>query len=119
MKILLIDDEPVANYILIRLLKLINSEYEIVDYTEPEKAVADLTAIAPDLIFLDLNMPKLNGWGVLDAMTAQNSQVKVIILTSSVSRIDHEKAQGYRNVKACIAKPVTKDQLRACINAHS
>ncbi len=118
MKILIIDDEPVANYILIRLLKLINSDYEVVDYTEPEKAAANLMTIAPDLIFLDLNMPKLNGWGFLDFMATQNNQSKVVILTSSVSRVDQERAAGYGNVKECIAKPVTKERLKACIDAH-
>ncbi|HEY6987596.1 MAG TPA: response regulator [Bryobacteraceae bacterium] len=49
---------------------------------------------APDVVFLDLNMPKTDGWGVLRAMKADDRlcHTAVVVLTSSSRRADKEQA---------------------------
>jgi CheY-like chemotaxis protein len=116
MKILLIDDEPVSNYIVTRLLAG-TTGLEIVDYTEPIEVFNDLAAINPDVIFLDLSMPDMSGWDFLDMMAANGLQHKVYILSSSISAVDIAKAKNYTNVIKCLAKPVTKEQLKQCLEA--
>src|SRR5690348_6273955 len=52
--------------------------------------------IWPDIVFLDLNMPKVDGWQVLTAMRADNDlrSIPVVVLTTSSSRADKDRAQA-------------------------
>ena len=111
MKIIVIDDEQIHNFISIRLFRQVNPALEIFDFTDPELAYQKILSINPDLIFLDLNMPKINGWDFLEKMAADKLQYKVIILTSSVSTFDHDKAKDYSNVLECVEKPIKKEKL--------
>ena len=117
MKILVVDDEPIANFITCRLFKQIDPALEIVDYTDSQQAVFHLNEIDPDLVFLDLNMPYMDGWAFLDRMIANKLEYKVYILTSSVSTFDQNKAKRYANVVDCLEKPLKKERLRECIES--
>lgn len=65
------------------------------------------------LIFLDINMPEMNGWEFLDLL--QNSinhvEIKVIIVTSSLSKSDKEKSSEFNMVIDYWEKPMAIDQL--------
>ena len=69
----------------------------------------------PDAVFLDLNMPKFNGWDVLDAMKNiyphLAKKIKVYIVTSSISAADIRKSKGFHFVYNFISKPFTKDKI--------
>lgn len=66
----------------------------------------------PELIFLDLNMPVMNGWDFLDAFEThflkKFSNTRVYILSSSIDPIDLEKSKSYKSVLGFISKPLTK-----------
>jgi len=61
------------------------------------------------LIFLDINMPKMNGWEFLDSLNKyeDNSNCHVVMVSSSINRRDREKAIRYHMVRAFIEKPIT------------
>jgi CheY-like chemotaxis protein len=75
----------------------------------------------PDVIFLDLSMPELDGWGVLDAMQQfYNSlckKIAVYIVTVSVIARDKERALAYGFVKEFISKPLYGDKIIAIKNS--
>jgi CheY-like chemotaxis protein len=116
MKILIIDDEPIANFISVRLFKQLDSSYEVLDYTDPQLAMKELRNLKPDYIFVDLNMPRMSGWDFLNQMKEEGLDYKAYILTSSISNYDHEKARTYSNVIDCLEKPVKKEKLRECLS---
>lgn len=60
------------------------------------------------LIFLDLNMPVLNGWKFLKQLKNLElaSKIEVVIVTSSINQKDHLKAQKYENVICYCRKPL-------------
>jgi CheY-like chemotaxis protein len=60
------------------------------------------------LLFLDLNMPELNGWGVLDFISTETfpNPIYVIIVTSSVRLEDRNKANEYKCVVEFVTKPI-------------
>lgn len=64
------------------------------------------------LLFLDLNMPVMNAWQLLDALS-YHDQVRVVIVTSSVNQADREKAGTYPQVIAYLTKPIRKEELGA------
>lgn len=116
MKILIVDDEPVSNYILGRLLRTLNATVDIIEFTRPKEAYQSLTTTNPDIIFLDLNMPEMNGWQFLDTMRADKLPYRVFVVTSSTSIVDIEKSKEYSSVIDCLAKPVTKEKLKECLD---
>ena len=110
-KIYLVDDQPIANFITKKLLALEGFEGNVEDYTDPEKAFQSIAGDKDALIFLDLNMPVMNGWDFLDAMKTNNINHRTIILTSSTSKIDQEKAKEYSCVIKYMVKPMNKKKF--------
>jgi two-component system, NarL family, nitrate/nitrite response regulator NarL len=110
--IVLIDDIPVANFIMKKMISLLAQDtFTITDFTSSAEALENLPSIHPDLIFLDLNMPDMNGYEFLTALEERNINYPVIILSSSTSQVDKEKASGYKNVKGYFSKPLEKETL--------
>jgi CheY-like chemotaxis protein len=74
----------------------------------------------PDVIFLDLSMPELDGWGVLDAMqhfySSLCKKIAVYIVTVSVIAKDKERAATYGFVEEFISKPLYGDKIMAIKN---
>ncbi|WP_336091802.1 response regulator [Leeuwenhoekiella sp. CH_XMU1409-2] len=110
-KVMLVDDQKMANFITRKLIEVTGFSTEVVDYTIPQKALLDLSNTNPDLIFLDLNMPEVNGWQFLEVLTEKQNQTQVVIVTSSTSIHDKEKAQKYAQVIDFLEKPLTKNTI--------
>jgi CheY-like chemotaxis protein len=77
----------------------------------------------PDLIFLDLNMPGLDGWAVLDAFgQIQKSfakNISVYVVTVSIRDVDKERAMGYSFVKDFISKPLYKEKIISIVDSFN
>lgn len=108
---MLVDDQKMANFITRKLIEVTGFSTEVVDYTVPQEALLDLSNTNPDLIFLDLNMPEVNGWQFLEVLTEKQNQTQVVIVTSSTSIHDKEKAQKYAQVIDFLEKPLTKNTI--------
>jgi CheY-like chemotaxis protein len=81
---------------------------------------------SPTLLFLDLNMPVMDGFAFLDALDAKNSsvseQLKIVILSSSIDSKDISRSKEYKTVINFISKPLTTDaveQLQKSLRLHS
>ena len=64
--IILVDDQPIANFITRKLLEIEGYKENVIDFTNPEEALVYLEDKQNTLIFLYLNMPEMNGWEFLD-----------------------------------------------------
>lgn len=119
MKIWLIDDDPIFNLINKRLLIKYRPEWEIHSYTEAQKALQDLEfnpSVKPDIIFLDINMPEMDGWEFLDEVSKKDLLSKndcmVLMHTSSIDTNDFDRAQQYELVKEYTLKPMEWEVLQ-------
>ena len=110
-KVMLIDDMDIFNFIMKKLIDSVDPVHQVHDFTNAELALQCLQDIEPNVIFLDLNMPILNGWDFLEGMKARNMEYKVYILTSSTSELDRQRSEDYKNVVSFLTKPVGEEKI--------
>jgi CheY-like chemotaxis protein len=110
--IYLIDDQPIANFITRKLLELEGYKENVQDFINPVEAFAIVEQEKEEaLIFLDLNMPEMTGWEFLDEMRRKSVKHKTIVLTSSTSQLDQQKALEYPCVLEYVVKPLNKQKF--------
>jgi len=109
--IVLVDDNDIFNFIMKKLIQNVDAEHNVHTFTYPEEAIDMLAEIKPDIIFLDLNMPILDGWDFLDGMQERNLNYKTYILSSSTSEVDIQRSAIYKNVTGYLTKPVAEEKL--------
>lgn len=114
-KILLVDDESGFT----RLLRLTLPAYEIREVNNPLEAVKTVKEFRPDMIFLDVIMPDADG-GTIAAEIRKDpdfAYTPIVFLTAIVSK---GEATNRKEIGGCefLAKPVSRDQVDACIKKH-
>jgi CheY-like chemotaxis protein len=105
---LIIDDDAYSVYVMERLLDQENISYTAVtDPTRLEKTLQTLDAV--DIVFLDLEMPKLDGYEVL-ALLKEHIEAKVPIVACTVhtAEINNTRRQGFFSF---VAKPLDLDRF--------
>jgi len=121
MKTYIIDDDPISIHISSYVLQqAAGATGEIHSFLSAEEAlqvlIQDIGNI-PQVIFLDLNMPKMNGWEFLEALTPYNQQLlgkcHVYILTSSLNLADVAKSKKYEVVLSFLQKPLEINEVSA------
>jgi CheY-like chemotaxis protein len=110
-RIMLVDDKAMSNFIMKKYIEIKAPQHHIHEFTDPQIAFSEIDTIAPDIIFLDLNMPVMNGWQFLENMKKNNKQNKVAILTSSTNEQDEQESTKYQNVINFFVKPFDADEL--------
>lgn len=92
MKVLLVDDESLVRLSLKRAL--IKRGHEVVEATDGAEALERWADVAPDLVYLDVLMPKVSGPEVLRALTPEaRAHAKVILMSAFSGEYDLEKAK--------------------------
>jgi YesN/AraC family two-component response regulator len=106
-KIMLVDDAEISNFIMKKLISNTAVPCEVIDFSDPQKAINSVADVNPDIIFLDVNMPIIDGWRFLQIMKERNLSHPVFILTSSTSEFDRQRSLEFSNVKNFLVKPLT------------
>lgn len=111
MNIYLIDDQPIANFITKKLLENEGFSEAVEEFTDATQALEKIESDKDAFIFLDLNMPVMNGWEFLEALKKRNICHRIVILTSSTSSLDRQKASNYPCVIKYMEKPMSREKL--------
>jgi len=121
-----IDDDPIVlmlNDLILKeqffcdeLIKLDKAELAL-DYFRQQADLPSTNWSLPNIIFLDINMPVMDGWEFLEIFTNEFTQfhdkVKVVILSSSVNPADLELAKNHPLVINFIPKPIGETELES------
>jgi len=121
-KVLLVDDSDADNFIHMRVIKKADIANNVIIKKSGPAALEylgvraeDGTYPMPDLVFLDINMPGMNGWEFLEQYEKlpeeQKAQIIVCMLTTSVSEEDKKKAEKVPQIKSYQHKPLSQEML--------
>lgn len=121
MHTLLIDDDTIGIFLTERLLKREAFSDKIGSFASAPEALTFLRQAEPEqlprVIFLDLNMPVMDGWEFLEALGPLEEQLRgrchIYILTSSLAQSDTDRAQEFDLVTGLIHKPIDDAQINA------
>jgi len=125
--ILLVDDDPATNYIHNIIIKDHGICSNIVVKQDGEDALDYLSSTEkngtpnPDIIFLDINMPKLDGWGFLEKYKTKyedQSPKIIVMLTTSLNKYDKEKAEKMNIISEFRNKPLSGEILDEIVEKY-
>src|SRR5579864_5407336 len=93
-KVLVADDKATGRELVRTVLE--NSGYQVFEASDGEQAVAEARRIQPDLIILDIHMPGLDGFGVIERLRHEEgfAATPIIALTASAMMGDRERAMS-------------------------
>ena len=120
-QIILIDDSEIDLFIQRRFLEVFNFGKQLKTFVSARTALDWLSTVngtdTPQLIFLDLNMPDVDGFGFLLQFSKLppplREGIRIVILTSSNSRTDLDKALAFENVVHFITKPLKQSDIES------
>ena len=121
-RIMLVDDDVNTNIYNEIILNQVKAAEEILVYQNGKQALDFLETADKkvDLIFLDINMPIMNGWQFLEKYKeledAKKAGSVVVMLTTSMNSEDKEKAFEYGVVGDFISKPLSPEALQEILN---
>ena len=115
----IIDDDHIYVFGTKKIMEATNFCNDFIIYKNGKEAVDNLVPMIlsgdklPDVILLDLNMPIMDGWQVLDELvkTPTNQKIRIYIVSSSVDSADLERSKSYSLVSSYIIKPFSIDKI--------
>jgi two-component system, OmpR family, alkaline phosphatase synthesis response regulator PhoP len=109
-RVLVVDDEP--DVLLLCRLNLQQRGHELLEASDGARALELARERHPDVIVLDLMMPGINGYDVLEALQEDDatSDIPVLVLTAKSLRADRERSHGL-GASAFLTKPFMPSEL--------
>lgn len=119
----IIDDDIIYHFLAKEEIEFTNMVEKIMFFSNGDKAIQFLTAtlgnidpaVLPDIIFLDINMPVMDGWEFLEAYAVLKPRlvknITIYVVSSSTDIRDFDRARAISEVSDYIIKPVSGNQL--------
>jgi CheY-like chemotaxis protein len=127
--VLLIDDDEPTNYLnhatleeaaCAERIEVAQSGQAALDYLR--KAGSDPSYPSPSLIFLDINMPAMDGWEFLacyeELTKTQRAEVVVVMLTTSLNPEDELRAHDIPSISGFRCKPLTRTMVDSLLRVY-
>lgn len=118
--VLLVEDDPITIMVCERIMKMTSFAEKVTSCQNGKMALSYLLSVKdkaqlPKVIFLDINMPVMNGWDFLielDKVKSGFEEVpQIFLLSSTIDPEDYTKAKDFSLVKGFISKPLSKEAL--------
>lgn len=122
--VLLVEDDPITIMVCDRIIKMTSFAEKVKSCENGKIGIDYLSGLprdssTPKIIFLDINMPVMNGWDFLEEFEKIrdrfNSLPRIYLLSSTVDPEDYKKAQKFSLVQDFISKPLSKEALQNII----
>jgi len=116
MKILVVDDSKLARLTLIKVLSEYVNTDECIQAVNGEEALNLMKEHMPNLVFLDLTMPVMDGYEALPKLLEINPKAQVIVVTADVQEKATTRVIG-AGAKLHVKKPISSDKMRDIFKA--
>lgn len=127
-QIAIVDDNSIFCFIFEKLIKKYDKqEIEVISFSNGKEALdyfllnKDVEGGLPHMVFVDINMPIMNGWEFLDALKRYNcidDKTSYFIVSSSDNEIDINRSKEYACVRNFFHKPLDKTKLFTILNDY-
>lgn len=127
--VLLIEDDSITVMVCERIIVMTGFALEVKSLPNGREGISYLEQLLqnqstlPEIIFLDINMPVMNGWQFLQELEQIKDQFSTLpniyILSSTVDPEDYKRAEAFTTVKSFISKPLTRDHLQQIANTSN
>lgn len=117
----LVDDDKVFQLIASRSIKATNFQGRILQFNNGGEAIEHLEKNSdnlqeiPDVLFLDINMPVMDGWGFLEDYIHLKHRIqktiRIYMVSSSVDPRDIERAQSFEVIREYVSKPISQKKF--------
>lgn len=124
--ICIIDDDDIYQFMIKRIIKSNVMAKKVLTFSDGEEAIDFLVTnkcindLLPDVIFLDINMPIMDGWQFLEQYVkirpSFGKKITVYMVSSSVDPRDLERAHRISDVSDYLVKPITGEKLKEIID---
>lgn len=119
LRIVIIDDDRIFQFLISKILESINPQIKLHSFENGEVAVEFMKQQSSpdfaDVIFLDINMPVRNGWGVLhwieEHYKSSDKIPKIYIISSSIDPSDLKRSEENSLIEDYLVKPISKSKL--------
>jgi DNA-binding response OmpR family regulator len=108
--VLIVDDEP--DIVILLRLALEAAGYSTVEATDGEEALEVIKSQHPDVVLLDVMMPRMDGWATLEHLDETGEHPRVIMVTAKTASRDHDRAIAM-GADDFVTKPFEPDELVA------
>jgi len=112
---ILIADDTTSSRELLRII-LEDAGHEVVEAEDGQEVIEKASSFAPDLVILDLQMPKLDGWGTAEALRKipRLKETPILALTAAWSEL-MPKRLVEAGFTGYLVKPIAPARLRECV----
>ena len=113
-KVLIVDDEPTVRHLVRRIL---GHDYFVVEAADGAEAVDVARSRKPDIILMDMMMPKMDGLSACYAIKQDEStrHIPVVMLTAITHELNQRLSQSVMGASGYITKPFSPDDLLSTI----
>jgi CheY-like chemotaxis protein len=106
-ELMMIEDDPFTSRLVENVLQ---KKYAITSLKEADYALDNYARIAPDLLFLDINLPDVTGHELLERLLALDPEAYIVMLSGNADQMNITQAMA-KGAKGFIAKPFTREKL--------
>lgn len=124
--ICLIDDDRIYQFTARRIIELVNPVQKVLSFFNGKEAIEFFSQASvgvdalPDIIFLDINMPVMNGWEFLEDYNSIKQRfpkhIAIYMVSSSIDEKDRQRSQTF-GVTDYIEKPINQQMMRQILDA--
>lgn len=114
---LIVDDDSSTRTTFTYALK--NKYLEVETASSGREALRLLETKRFDVVFLDFQMPGIHGFELLQILNDQYPDLRVVVASASLTRLEIEMVSKYFSVARILEKPVAPEDLRSCVPSPS
>ena len=85
-------------------------------------SIKDTPELFPDMIFIDINMPFMNGWELIENLVLNDfefiHQIPMYMVSSSKNSLDIRKLEEYKFIKDYIIKPINREDIYDILDTY-